>query len=44
MMKHLSILISMLIVLTACSQESTPYEEINQTLPDSGQQGYIQTH
>ena len=32
------------ILLSACSQEAQPYEEVNETIPISVEQGYIQTH
>ncbi len=30
--------------ITACTEEATPYEEINASLSSSQEQGHIQTH
>jgi len=46
-MKLLLFSVQMLILsqlLTACSEEATPYEEINATLSNPQDQGQIQTH
>ncbi len=43
-MRKVYFILLFMTLFTACSQESTPYEEINQTLPDSSKQGYIETH
>jgi len=32
------------LLITACSEEAKPYEEINTSISDSQDQGYIQTH
>jgi hypothetical protein len=32
------------LLLTACSEEAQPYEELNTTFSNSQDQGYIQTH
>ena len=32
------------VLLTACSQEAQPYEEQNESIKNSSEQGYIQTH
>ncbi len=32
------------LLLTACSEEAQPYEEINSTITKAQDQGHIQTH
>lgn len=32
------------LLLTACSEEAQPYEELNTSLSSSQKQGHIQTH
>ncbi len=32
------------LLMTACSEEAQPYEEVNTTLTSSQEQGHIQTH
>lgn len=47
MMKFITICVQMTVMsllLTACSEEAQPYEELNTSLSSSQDQGYIQTH
>lgn len=34
----------LVLLLSACSQEAQPYKEQNESIPNSVEQGYIQTH
>nr|WP_275854399.1 hypothetical protein [Sulfurimonas sp. MAG313] len=43
-MKNIYILVLVVLCLSACSQEAQPYEELNESLPSSSEQGYIDTH
>lgn len=47
MMKFVSVCVQLTILsllLTACSEEAQPYEELNTSLSSSQEQGYIETH
>jgi len=43
-MKQLTFMSLLLLALSACSQEATPYTESNETLSSPQERGYIQTH
>lgn len=34
----------LILILTACSQEAQPYEEVNSTISTSPEKGHIDTH
>jgi len=42
--KIIFILSLIILFFSACSQEAQPYEEVNESLPSSSEQGYIDTH
>lgn len=43
-MKKLYLASLIILCFTACSQEAQPYTEINESMPGSTEQGYIETH